>query len=188
MHSEMTFRSFGAESRKWESPLGQTTRREVKQFSLVHGSVENKPSSNYALQQTAILFPRCLQSERHLHLTIAFPSLALQRSIFSSCRSVKTVRTQISTMPWGHLRGYTFTILDLGSRWRWLVSFTPRSLSSPGKSLQYFLGRRLGGPQNRSGRYGVEKNSLPFGGIECWWTIPFPQYVSWPSDCKRFIY
>jgi hypothetical protein len=49
-------------------------------------------------------------------------------------------------------------ILDLGSRWRWVVSFTPRPLYSQGKSPWYPLDRRLGGPQSRSGRGGEEKN------------------------------
>jgi hypothetical protein len=50
-------------------------------------------------------------------------------------------------------------ILDLGTRWKWVVSFTPRPLYSQGKSPCYPLDRRLGGPQNRSGRGGEDKNS-----------------------------
>jgi len=38
-------------------------------------------------------------------------------------------------------------ILDLGMRWRWVVSFTSRLL------------RRLGGPQRQSGHSGKEKIS-----------------------------
>jgi hypothetical protein len=41
-------------------------------------------------------------------------------------------------------------MLDLGTRRRWLVSFTPRSLYSLTKSPWYPLNRRLGGPQSRS--------------------------------------
>jgi hypothetical protein len=37
------------------------------------------------------------------------------------------------------------------------VSFTTRPLYSGGKSPQYTLDRRLGGPKNRSGRGGEEK-------------------------------
>jgi hypothetical protein len=36
---------------------------------------------------------------------------------------------------------------DLGTRWRWVVSFTPRPLYSWGKSPLYPLDRRLGGAQ-----------------------------------------
>jgi len=33
------------------------------------------------------------------------------------------------------------------ARWRWVVSFTPRPLYSPGNSIIYSLDRRLGEPQ-----------------------------------------
>jgi hypothetical protein len=57
-------------------------------------------------------------------------------------------------------------ILDLGARWRWAISFTPQPLYPQGKRLWYLLGRRLGGPQSRSGRGGEEKNSQPLPGFE----------------------
>jgi hypothetical protein len=57
-------------------------------------------------------------------------------------------------------------ILNLGTTWRWLISFTPRPLYPQGKSPWYPLDRRLGGPQSRSGRGGEEKNSQPPPGIE----------------------
>jgi hypothetical protein len=43
-------------------------------------------------------------------------------------------------------------LLDLGTSWRWVVSFSPRSLYPRGESPQYPLNRRLSGPQNQSGR------------------------------------
>jgi hypothetical protein len=49
-------------------------------------------------------------------------------------------------------------ILDLGTRWRWVVIFIPRPLYPQGNSPWYPLDRRLGGPQSRSGRGGEEKN------------------------------
>jgi hypothetical protein len=52
-------------------------------------------------------------------------------------------------------------ILDLGTRWRWVVSFTPRPLYPRGKSPWYPLDRRLGGPQSRYGRGGERKISSP---------------------------
>jgi hypothetical protein len=52
------------------------------------------------------------------------------------------------------------------TRWRWVVGFTPWLLYPQGKSPWYPLVRRLGGPQNRSGRGGEEKNSQPPPGIE----------------------
>jgi hypothetical protein len=47
-----------------------------------------------------------------------------------------------------------------GTSWKWVVRFTPRSLYPHGNSPRYLLHRRLGGPQNRSGRRGQEKNLL----------------------------
>jgi hypothetical protein len=44
---------------------------------------------------------------------------------------------------WGN-EGTAPRILDLSTRWRWVVSFTPRTLYSQGKSPWCTLGRRLG--------------------------------------------
>jgi hypothetical protein len=43
-------------------------------------------------------------------------------------------------------------IFYLGTRWRWVFSFTPRPLYPQGKSPWYPLDRRLGVSQRRSGR------------------------------------
>jgi hypothetical protein len=43
-------------------------------------------------------------------------------------------------------------ILDFGTRWRRVVSYTLRTVYPQGKSPWYPLDRRLGGPQSRSGR------------------------------------
>jgi hypothetical protein len=66
---------------------------------------------------------------------------------------------------WG-VEVYLHSFFDLGTRWRWVVSFTPRPLYLQGKSPRYPLDRRLGVLQGRSGRYGEEKNSQPPPGIE----------------------
>jgi hypothetical protein len=64
---------------------------------------------------------------------------------------------------------YRSRILALGTSWRWVVSFTPRPLYPRGE-------RRLGGPQNRSGRRGEEKILDPTGT-----RIPTPLSCSpWP--------
>jgi hypothetical protein len=52
-------------------------------------------------------------------------------------------------------------ILDLDTRWSWVVSFTFRQLYPQGESPWYLLDRRLGGPQSRSERGCEEKNSQP---------------------------
>jgi hypothetical protein len=62
--------------------------------------------------------------------------------------------------------GITPRILDLSTRLRWAVSFTPRPLYLQGKSPSYPLDRRLGGPQNLSGRGCEEKNSQPLPALE----------------------
>jgi len=55
-------------------------------------------------------------------------------------------------------------ILNLDTKWRWVVTFTPRPLYSQEKRPRYPLYRRLGGPQIRSGHGGKESLLLP--GIE----------------------
>jgi hypothetical protein len=47
--------------------------------------------------------------------------------------------------------------LNIGTSWRWVVSFTPPSLYPQGKSSWFPLVRKLGGPQSWSGRRGEEK-------------------------------
>jgi len=42
-------------------------------------------------------------------------------------------------------------VLDFGTRWRWVVSFTPRPLYLR-ECLRYSLDRRLGEPESRSGK------------------------------------
>jgi hypothetical protein len=57
---------------------------------------------------------------------------------------------------------------DLGTRWKWVVSFMPWLLYPQRQSPWYPLDRRLGGPQSWSG-YGVEeKNTQPPLGFESW--------------------
>jgi hypothetical protein len=52
-------------------------------------------------------------------------------------------------------------ILNLGTRWRWVVSFKPRPLYPLGMSHRYPLDIRLGGLQNLSGRGGDRKKKIP---------------------------
>jgi hypothetical protein len=56
-------------------------------------------------------------------------------------------------------------ILDLGTRWRRVVSFTPQPLNHQGKSPWYPLDWRLDGTQIRSGHSG-EENSQPLQEFE----------------------
>jgi hypothetical protein len=57
-------------------------------------------------------------------------------------------------------------IPGLGTRWRWVVSFTPQPIYPQGKSFWNSLGRRLGGFQNWYGRGGEERNSDPLPGLQ----------------------
>jgi hypothetical protein len=52
------------------------------------------------------------------------------------------VVNQIGTMPWRHVGQlmYSSTILNLGTRWRWVASFTPWPLYPPGKQLPVTIG------------------------------------------------
>jgi hypothetical protein len=77
-------------------------------------------------------------------------------------------------MPWRNMGecGYSSTILNLGIRWRWAVSFTPRPLYP-----LYSLDRRLDGPQTRSELWRVEKILYP-----CWESNPghrARRYTDW---------
>jgi hypothetical protein len=53
--------------------------------------------------------------------------------------------------------------LNLGTSWRWVVSFMLRLLYPRRKGLRYPLDRRLGGPQSRSGQRGEVKILDPTG-------------------------
>jgi hypothetical protein len=79
---------------------------------------------------------------------------------------------------------YSSIILELRTRWKWVVSFTPRPLYP-----LYPVNRRLGEPQSRSGPYGVEKNILPLPRIEPRPTSPSPSLyqLSYPGSKKNTI-
>jgi hypothetical protein len=55
---------------------------------------------------------------------------------------------------YGGVKVYLHSFFDLGTRLRWVVSFTPRPLYPQGKSPRYPWEMRLGGRQSRSGRGG----------------------------------
>jgi hypothetical protein len=59
--------------------------------------------------------------------------------------------------------GITTCIFNLGTRWRWVVSFTPRPLYPRGMRHRYPLDRGLGGSQTQSWHGSEEKkNSCPY--------------------------
>jgi hypothetical protein len=67
---------------------------------------------------------------------------------------------------------YSSTILDLGTRWRWVISFTPLPLYPWGKKLPEAIRQEAGLAPH--GRYGEEKNLVPAGN----WT-PVRRYTDW---------
>jgi hypothetical protein len=73
--------------------------------------------------------------------------------------------------------GIAPSISILCTRWRWVVSFTPRPLYPLGKKLWYQVDRRMGGPQSRSGR-GGEEVSKPLPGLKS----PPPPDHHWAVD------
>jgi hypothetical protein len=60
---------------------------------------------------------------------------------------VVPVLNYLNTLLWRHIGEwrYSSTVLDLSTRWRWVVSFMHHLLYPWGKSPQYPLDRRLGG-------------------------------------------
>jgi hypothetical protein len=63
-------------------------------------------------------------------------------------------------MSWKHMGVWrcSSTILDLGTRWRWVISFMPRPLHPWGNSPRHPLDGRLGEPQSRYRRCGEQKS------------------------------
>jgi hypothetical protein len=65
-------------------------------------------------------------------------------------------------MPWRHMGDWKYiTILDLGTRCRWVVSLTFRPLYCRWNRPRYTMDRRLVGPECRYGRYGEDKSLAP---------------------------
>jgi hypothetical protein len=67
---------------------------------------------------------------------------------------VVSVLNYLCSVPWrrmGKMR-YSYIILDLCTRWRWVVAFTLLPLYPRREIPRYPLDRRLGGSQSRSGR------------------------------------
>jgi len=56
-------------------------------------------------------------------------------------------------------RGMAPCVLNLGTRWKWVVSFTPRPLYPCGKISRYPSDRRLSVSQSRSGLDGKQRVS-----------------------------
>jgi hypothetical protein len=85
--------------------------------------------------------------------------------------------------------GIAACILNPCTRWRWVVTFTPRPFYPQGKSPRCPLDRGLGGPQSRSGHGGEEKNFQPPPGIEPQKpNRPVRSLVTIPTELSRFYF
>jgi hypothetical protein len=76
---------------------------------------------------------------------------------------------------WGS-EGIALRILDLGTKWKFVVSFTPRPLYPQGRSPRYQFDRRLGGP--RAVLDAAVKRKIPSHRRESNPRIPIVQPVS----------
>jgi hypothetical protein len=99
---------------------------------------------------------------------------------------IPAILTEHHTMKthWGS-GGTVPRILDLGTRWRWVVRFTPRPLY-PREKPWHPLDRRLDVPQRRSGGGGEEKNSHPLPGLEP--PIIQPLAQRYTTELSRLLY
>jgi hypothetical protein len=74
-------------------------------------------------------------------------------------------------------------VLNLDTRWKWVVSFTLRPLY-PAKERLYELNRRPCGFQRRSGLLGRQTSLLSLSGFEASTTQPLPnQYMDYALFC-----
>jgi hypothetical protein len=120
------------------------------------------------------LYRSILSMPSHLHLDLS--SAHKNNVLKSTTRSRKGITLRHEDV-WG--KGCIDPrILDLGTSWRLVVIFTPQPVYSRGKSLWYPLDRKLGGPQNRSGRRREEKNLAPTGT-----RTPTPSAVQSVAQC-----
>jgi hypothetical protein len=81
-----------------------------------------------------------------------------------------TTSNYLSTMPWRRMEEwrYSFTILDLGTRWGWVARFTPQLLHPMEITpITHWIGGWVG-LQRRPACCGEEKNFLPLPGIKPW--------------------
>jgi hypothetical protein len=103
--------------------------------------------------------------------------------------NVAPVLNYLSTVSWKHMREwrYSFTIHDLGTKWRWMVSFASLPPLYPWRKSPG-IHRRLNGPQSRSGCCGVTKTN--FMELSPSWEPPVVQLLkNFPEfyGTRRFI-
>jgi hypothetical protein len=91
----------------------------------------------------------------------------VSQHIYQDIRELGKVKSEHHAMKaYWEIGGIAPRLLDLSTRWRRVVSSTPRPLYPQGKSPWNPLGRRLGGLQSRFESGGEEKNSQPLQRLE----------------------
>jgi hypothetical protein len=88
------------------------------------------------------------------------PQSVLDISIFQWFSSIPFSRVYIQMLVWVSGR-IDPSLLDLGTRWRWVVNFMPQLLYTQRKNLQYPLDSRLGGPRGAVLTTWKRENSCP---------------------------
>jgi hypothetical protein len=139
--------------RKWQAAL-------LSQI-YSHGT-DRKENTLWTVSNNACIVVPCLVVTQQRSL------LPLSKETATVYRVYSCMKNSIHMGEWS----YSSTILDLGTRWRWVVRFIPKSFYSQGKSPQYPLNRRLGGLQSQSGCYGEEKNLFHLTGTKPWPSSP----------------
>jgi hypothetical protein len=88
---------------------------------------------------------------------------------------------------WGS-GGIVLRIFGLGTKWRWVVSFTPLPLYSQGQSPPHLPDGRPGESQSRSERGGEEKISQPLRNTNLRSSNPLPSsdYANYASS-KQYV-
>jgi hypothetical protein len=81
---------------------------------------------------------------------------------------VVSILNSLSTMLWWRMGEWSYisTFHDLGISWRQVVIPRPSLFSPKERAPRYQFYKRLGGPQSRSGRCGVQRDFLPPPGTE----------------------
>jgi hypothetical protein len=111
-----------------------------------------------------------LQTSQHMSLIKVKAKVKLKLSLcLTKHHAIQTYEGSKVTSP---------RIVNVGTRWSWVVNFTPRPLYPRCTSPLYPLNRRLGGLQSQSGCGGEEKNFLHLEGIKLQSSGPWPSHYS----------
>jgi hypothetical protein len=157
----------------------QTCRAELHFISLLDDVYISHPSNECSMPRSSKWRKRMYEAPTCCS-SLDLPFLLYLKSKFSAQYSVIHIHTKLMEIilrtlrlglqiivKWGN-EGRAARILDLGNRWRWVLSFTTRPLYPQENCSQYPFDRKIGGPQSRSGLCEGGK-MLPLTGFE---TLP----------------